>query len=121
MWALTQFRGENYTEPHIVPTASAITSADMILADPVLDNNTVNITVASNNVNDAPVPFAYSPTNRKLTINGLNPSDTRTLTVVYQTPRLDPFTDTAARFFPAFLIIGCIAAIGGAVYGAVHH
>ena len=121
MWAIGQFRGADFQEPHINTTGSNVTSAIFVLANPVMDDSTVNIKVVSNNVNDAPVPFAYSSINRQLTINGLNASDTRTLTIDYLVPRLPDFIDLLARFFPAFLIIGCIVAVVGACVAAFRH
>ncbi len=114
MWALGQFRGADFQEPHILVTAGGITSKVVVLANPVLDDSTVNVKLASNNVSDAPVPFEYNSVNRQLTINGLNESDTRTLTIDYLVPRLPDFVDLVAKFFPAFLIIGCIVAVIGA-------
>jgi hypothetical protein len=121
MWALTQFRGADFQEPHIIATAGGVTSKVVVLANPVVDDSTVNIKLVSNNVNDAPVPFSYSSISRQLTINGLNESDTRTLTIDYLVPRLPDFIDLFARFFPAFLIIGCIIAIAGACVAAFRH
>jgi hypothetical protein len=121
MWALGQFRGVDFQEPHIQSTGPEVTSANIVLANKVLDDSTVNITVVSNNAADAPVPFLYSSTNRQLTINGLNVSDNRTLIISYMVPRLDPFIDVAARYFPAFLIIGCIVAVVGACTLAFKH
>jgi hypothetical protein len=114
MWALTQFRGADFQEPHIIATAGGVSSQVIILANPVVDDSTVNIKLVSNNVLDAPVPFSYNSVGRQLTINGLNPGDTRTIIIDYLVPRLPDFIDLFARFFPAFLIIGCIIAVVGA-------
>jgi len=121
MWALTQFRGADFQEPHIITTAAGISSQVIILANPVVDDSTTNIKLVSNNINDAPVPFTYSSVARQLTINGLDPGNTRTLTIDYLVPRLPDFIDLFARFFPAFFIIGCIVAITGACVAAFRH
>ena len=120
MWALGNFRGVGFTGPHIIAT-DAETSVNIVLANEVVDNATTNITVVSSNSDDAPVPYLYTSVNRQLTINGLNPSDTRTLTVTYKVPRLDDFTDFAARFMPTVLIIGSIMAAIGIVIAAFRH
>ena len=121
MWAIGQFRGADFQEPHIITTAAGVTSQVLILANPVLDDTTVNIKLASNDINDAPVPFTYNSVGRQLTINGLNASDTRTLIVDYLVPRLPGYIDLLASFFPAFLILGCIVAIVGACVAAFRH
>ncbi len=121
MWAIDQFRGADFQEPHIITTAGGVTTTSFILANPVLDDSTIHIKVASNNMNDAPVPFAYTALNRQLTINGLNAGDTRTLTVDYLVPRLPDFIDVIARFYPGFLIIGCVVAVVGACVLAFKH
>ena len=120
MWAIGQFRGADFQEPHIIATSGA-TTATIILANTVLDDSTVNIRLASNNVGDAPVPFAYASINRQLTINGLKDNDSRTIIIDYLVPRLPDFIDLFAKFFPAFLIIGCVVAIVGACVLAFKH
>lgn len=117
MAALGNFRGVDYTEPHIVDNG-AETTVTIVLANDVLDDSTTNITAASNNADDACVPFLYTPSTRQLVINGLNASDTRTLQITYKVPRLDDFTDLASRYFPAFLVVGCISIVAGVVITA---
>ena len=121
MWAIGQFRGADFQEPHIINTAGGVTSQVIMLANPVMDDSTVNIRLVSNNLSDAPVPFTYTSVGRQLTINGLNPGDTRTLIIDYLVPRLPSYIDLLATFFPAFLIIGCIVAIVGACVAAFRH
>jgi hypothetical protein len=114
--ALTTFRTLEVVEPHNV--LSGNTSATFILANDVLDDNKVNITVTSPEATDAPVPWEYVKATRSLTINGLDDAVGRQLSVTYKYPRLDGATDTAARFFPAFIIIVAIALCAGAGVGA---
>ena len=121
MWALGNFRGVDFTEPHILTTTSNQTSTNIRLANSVLDDDNTNISIISNNDNDAPIPYAYTAVNKTLNVTGLNPSDNRTLTITYKVPRLDSFTDFSARFFPSVLIIGCILAVIGIVVTAFRH
>jgi ABC-type multidrug transport system permease subunit len=114
--AIHAFRGSDFTEPHIVATTSGQTSVTITLASDVLDGDNTNVTVTSSNQQDAPVPFAYDAANRQLTVGGLNPSDTRTLTITYPVAQLDGFTDTAARLMPAYIILAAICAVGGSIY-----
>ena len=120
MWALGQFRGADFQEPHIIATSGS-TTAIIVLANTVLDDSTVNIKLVSNNVGDAPVPFTYTSISRQLTINGLKDNDSRTIIIDYLVPRLPDFVDLFAKFFPAFLILGCIVAIVAACVLAFKH
>lgn len=118
MAAIHAFRGADFTEPHIVATGGAVTTANIVLAADVMDASNTDVKISSTNVLDAPVPFSYDSTTRQLTVNGLNASDTRTLTITYPVLRVDGFTDTASRFFPAYLIIAILCLVGGAAYQA---
>ena len=115
MGALNAFRAVDVTEPHNVTlTGSDNTTASFVLANDVLDNNKVNITVYSPNVGDAPVAYGYVSATHLLTVNGLLPDTSRQLSVVYKVSRLDGFVDLMVRFVPAFLVIGLIFIIIGA-------
>lgn len=116
MLALGAFRGADFTEPHNVPSGNVTTQ--IVLANQVLDDSTTHITVVSDESTDAPVPYLYVAGTRTLTINGLDDAVSRTLTITYKVPRLDTFSDTAARFFPAFMILGGIGIVVGAVIAA---
>ncbi|MGD0903971.1 MAG: hypothetical protein ABR924_13615 [Terracidiphilus sp.] len=116
--AIHAFRGSDFTEPHIVVTAGGQTSTTITLASDILDGDNTNVSVTSSNQSDAPVPFAYDSADRQLTVNGLNPSDTRTLTITYPVSQLDGFTDEAAKLIPAYIILACICAVAGSCYFA---
>jgi hypothetical protein len=121
MTALGAFRGENFTEPHAI-TAPA-TSENVVLANDILDDATTNVTLISDVTSDNLVPYAYASTTRQLTINGIDDSETgtHTITITYKVPRLDDATDTIAKFFPLFLILGGIGCIVGAGFEAYHN
>ena len=116
MTAIHDFRGSNFTEPHIVATTAGQTSVNITLAADVMDGDNTNVTVTSTNSLDAPVPFAYDAATRQLTVNGLNASDTRTLTITYPVAQLDAFTDIAVKLMPAYIILACICAVAGVCY-----
>lgn len=116
MAAIHAFRGADFTEPHIVGAGSATTN--IVLAGDVMDASNTDVRISSTNVLDAPVPFAYDSTTRQLTVNGLDSGESRTLTITYPVLRVDGFTDTASRFFPAYLIIAILCLVGGAAYQA---
>ena len=118
MTAIHSFRGRDFTEPHVIATGAGITSTNITLAADVMDGDNTNIIVTSTNVLDAPVPFTYNSVTRQLTVNGLNASDTRTLTITYPIAQLDGFTDIAVRLMPAYIIVALICAIAGVCYFA---
>jgi hypothetical protein len=120
MPALSNFRGLDVTAPYNVAlTGSDNTTATIVLANEVLDDNKVNVEITSPDVDDAPVAFDYVAVTKRLTVTGLAPDTTRQLSVVYKVPRLDGATDMAARFTPTVLIIAGIAIVGGSVYSGV--
>lgn len=121
MLALNTFRAEAITAPYNVTTDGSTTQATVTLANPVLDDNKINITVTSSDQDDAPIPFTYVAATDSLTITGLAISTTRTLTVVYDTPAQDGVVDILARYFPVFLVLGIIAIVAGLIYTAVQN
>lgn len=117
MPALSSFRGLTVTAPYNVNSGS--TSANITLANDVLDDNKVNITpITSPEATDAPVAWAYVSSTRVLTVTGLDDTKSRQLSVTYKYPRLDGITDTAAHYTPTFLILAGIAVAGGAAVAA---
>jgi hypothetical protein len=120
MPSLTNFRGLEVVAPYNVTlTGSDNTTATIVLANEVLDDNKVNIDVISPDEDDAPVAFDYVSATRRVTINGLAPDTARQLSIVYKVPRLDGATDMAARFTPTILIIAGIAIVAGSVFVGV--
>lgn len=116
MLALDTFRGADFPEPHNV--ASGNTTTQIVLANPVLDDSTTNIAIVSTQPTDAPIPYLYVALNRQLTITGLDDTVSRTLTITYKVPRLDPFSDIMARYFPAFMILAGLSLVVGASISA---
>ena len=119
MLAIGNFRGLEVTEPHnITLTGSDNTTATVILANDILDDNKVNVTIVSPDVNDAPIAYDYTAATKRLTITGLQPDTSRQLSVVYLHPRLDDATDFLARFMPTFLLLAGLGLVIGAAVGA---
>lgn len=116
MPALTNFRGLDITAPYNVGAGD--TSANVTLANDVLDDTTKNITVTSPEVADAPLPYDYISANHRLVINGLDGGTSRQLSVVYKTPRLESTTDAIVKWIPLILVIAGIAIAGGAAVEA---
>lgn len=80
-----------------VTTGEAVTTADVVLNYDVWNstNNAVS-SVTSDNEDDTPVKGTYVSGTKTLTVTGLNPADTRTLTVVYEYDALTGFTGFGA-------------------------
>jgi hypothetical protein len=121
MLALNTFRAEAITAPYNVTTDGSTEQAAVTLANDVLDDNKINITVTSSDQDDAPIPFTYVASTNVLTITGLAISTTRTLTVIYDTAAQNQIVDLLAKYFPVFLILGIIAIVGGLIYTAVQN
>jgi hypothetical protein len=70
-----------------VITGGGVTQANVVLLYPLLDDDVDNVkSITSTEPTDAPVADSYVPGTQTLTITGLAPSKTRTLTIVYVTP-----------------------------------
>lgn len=119
--AITLFRSAEYEEPHNVTTGGGVTTADIILTQELLDNETYHVTISSNLTGDAAVPSAYTSATRTLTVGGLLAGNSRQLTVTYRYNQLnDVFwaADTISRAWPVTLGVGILGVIGAAVYVA---
>lgn len=121
MYAIKDFRSEDVTAPYNVTTDNGTEQATVVLANDVLDDNKVNISVTSSDGDDAPIPFTYTEATRQVTITGLDVSTTRTLTLVYKTSSQLPMIDTVSKYIPLFLILGVIAIVAGVIYSAVQN
>lgn len=115
--SLDTFRLTAYEEDHIV-TTSGSTQATMVLSQDLYDGDTAGVTVTSNVTNDAPIPSTYATSTNTLTVTGLEDGQSHRLTVSYNIDALGDYwgAQTASRTIPLIIIIGCIAAIGAAIY-----
>jgi hypothetical protein len=98
-----------------VTTGGGIVEADVVLvADPF---NGALTSIVSTEVLDAPLPDAYVAGANTLTVRGLNPSDTRTLTVTYLYGALTgtaASTGTFLGLIPIFIAIAALLILIGA-------
>lgn len=118
MASINDFRADDYTELHIATTTSPDTSENVTLTQDLLNNSLVNVTVSSNNTNDAPLPALYTSATNVLRVDGLETDARRTLTVVYKIGALDDYVaaDMGAKVWPTLIILGVFGVIAGAVY-----
>jgi hypothetical protein len=119
---LVQFRSGEYIEEHIVTTSSGVdgyTTGTVTLALDLYDGEISGVTITSDDAADAPVPFEYIPTTKRLTISGLEENTTRRLTITYLYNRLAayPGADLASKIVPVLLVFAIIGLVGIAVYG----
>jgi beta-lactamase regulating signal transducer with metallopeptidase domain len=93
-----------------VTTGTGQTSATVTLSRPHFHNDTTHISVTSNNQNDNPSVTAYNPSTRQVTVGGLAPSATRTLTVRYEVDAMEGFPGAAAilGMVPLLWVAGAI-------------
>jgi hypothetical protein len=101
-----------------VATGGGVVEADVVLvADPFNSALTSVTSITSNEVLDAPLPDAYVAGTNTLTVRGLNPSDTRTLTVTYLYGALTGTAASTGTFLglvPIFVAIAALLILIGA-------
>ena len=116
--AINDYRMCDHEEPHNITTAAAVTSANVTLVQDLMDDNTVWVTLESDNALDAPIPYSYS--SNVLLITGLAADDTRAMTITYKIDNLSDYlaAGIASKILPVLLILGILGLIGGAVYQA---
>jgi hypothetical protein len=98
-----------------VVTGGGITEADVVLVADPFNNSILSVTsLTSNEVLDGPLPDSYVTGTNTLTVRGLNASDTRTLTVVYDYGSLTGSVGTFLGMIPIFVAIAAVLIIIGA-------
>jgi hypothetical protein len=98
-------------EEFAVTTGTGQTSAAVTLSRPHIHADTTHMSATSNNQDDSPSVTAYNPSTRQVTVVGLAPSATRTLTVYYETDALADFPGAGAllEMAPLLWVAGAIA------------
>lgn len=91
--AIYDFRTDVEEDTFNWATNATLTTANVVLQEPVYDDDTDTIEISSDIAGDAPAFSAYNTTTRVLDITGLAVSENRTLTVEYDTNAL---SDNAA-------------------------
>ena len=96
-----------------VVTGVGVTDADVVLTEDAWQDDAGRVTVTSDNVLDTPVSNTYTPATNTLNVTGLNASDTRTLTVVYDYDATTDFTGLGSIVGMSPLIIFVMLIFGG--------
>jgi hypothetical protein len=93
-----------------VTTGTGQTSATVTISRSHFHNDTTHMSVTSSNQNDNPSVTAYNPSTRQVTVGGLAPSATRTLTVRYEVDAMAGFPGAAALLgmVPLLWVAGAI-------------
>jgi len=76
------------TEPTVTTVAWA-TSANVVLDQPIYDDDTGTVSILSDDATDAPVVSSYNSSNRQLVVAGLAGGATRELDVTYDIDALN--------------------------------
>ncbi len=121
MVCITNFRSQEYTEPHSVITLAGHDDANVTLSQDLFSGHAYNvINLASDNGNDLPIPSNYVANTNQLTIIGLEANTTRTMTITYRISALDDYfgADILAKSLPVLIGLGIFALIGCAIYSA---
>jgi len=118
--AITSFRSAQYVQPAVVTTAPGVTTASVVLVQPLFDATTGYVTITSNDTGDAAIPFAYTSATRALTVSGLVASTSHYLYVTFRYNQLDSYlaADIISKLWPFMIGVGVIGVIGVAVYSA---
>lgn len=110
---ITNLRTEPITNGGTVITGGGVTSGDVVLTREIFNDNLNNITsITSTDVSDTPTATTYDYLTNTLTIDGLEASQTRTLTIVYRSELVDVFWQAIGPFMPFLIFGGILAAIG---------
>ena len=81
--AIYDYRTDIYYDYYNWETQGANTTANVVLTNPIYNNDTNTITIQSNLATDVPLYSAYNTTTRLLDMTGLTAGVNRTLTVYY--------------------------------------
>lgn len=69
------------------------TTEDVVLTDPLFEDNTANVTtITSDNGADSPVASSYTSSTDTLTVGGLAASATRVLSITFEADQLSGYT-----------------------------
>jgi hypothetical protein len=103
-------RAASVSEQFAVTTGTGQTSATVTISQPHIHADTTHLSAASDNQNDSPSVTAYDPSTRRVTVGGLAPSATRTLTIRYEADALADFPGAGAllEMTPLLWVAGAI-------------
>lgn len=116
--AVYDYRTDIYEDTYpLTETAAGITTANVVLTNPIYNNDTNTIDLYSDLSTDVPVYGAYNTTTRLLSVNGCTAASNRTLRVDYDInaltsqPALSTFMDWLPYIWMIMLAVLPMAAI----------
>lgn len=111
------------TDTFITVTAGGDFDSDVVLVGDLYEDELLNVTEITSDIGgDAPLPHAYNPITRTLTIDGLAASETHTLAVTYLYGSLTGSASSASTFLgliPLLVGIGTVILVVAAIIAAV--
>jgi len=115
---------EEYAETFAgVVTGSGVYTANVTLAAATWNDSLTSVTEISSNItgSDAPSASAYNTVSRILSVNGLDESQTRTLSVTFliDSTSLPEFFSTFLMLFRWFYMFMILGMAGGAIYAFI--
>ena len=81
--AVYDYRTDIYSDYYNYETGGAVTTANVVLSNPIYNNDTNTITIMSDLYTDNPLFASYCSTNRLLDMTGMTAAANRTITVHY--------------------------------------
>lgn len=101
------YRTDIYYDYYNWETVAANTTANVVLTNPIYNNDTNTITIQSDLATDVPLYSAYNTTTRLLDMTGLTAGANRTLTVYYDINALlsQPALSTLMDWLPYIWMI----------------
>jgi len=117
MKGITNLRTDTVTVVSSITTTEG-TTGDITLSRELFDDNLANIqsVTSSPAYSDAPIASSYNSNTGDLTINGLEPGQTRNVTVTYLAPKNDVFWGAVGPFLAFLVFGGILAAIAYSVW-----
>jgi hypothetical protein len=118
--AINDFRSTSVEEAYDITTGAEDTSANVTLVHELFGDNTISASITSDYSGDAPIAYSYTKSSQMLIITGLDASQTRRLTIEYDTDGLwdYPGASISARMWPLFFVLGVIGLIAAAIVSA---
>jgi len=110
------WRTDDITENKLVTTGSGVTSANVVLSRDLYQANTGEVTSITSTIEETPVASSYTEATKTLLVTELEQSQSRTLTIEYNSETEDTTMRVLGPFLSLLIFGGILAAI---VYGVV--
>lgn len=119
------WRTDEQTQAEIVVTGVGETTADVILDYDLFGNNETEIISITSSITETPVATDYTSITNTLEVSALTADETRTLTIIYNTPVDDLVMDALGPFLTILILVGLtglilLAAWGSGKFGRSH-